>query len=117
MQYSTILRAVAVAFVASLAAPADVTSGTDAQPSPAVAGVSVAHEPRSLPGTGDRLRETRSRAQVMAMQQALKDKGFEPGRIDGVVGPKTAAALLEYQKSVTPSMPAQMDRDATTMTP
>ena len=60
---------------------------------------------------------TRSRAQVMAMQQALKDKGFEPGRIDGVVGPKTAAALLEYQKSVTPSMPAQLDRDATTMTP
>jgi peptidoglycan hydrolase-like protein with peptidoglycan-binding domain len=35
---------------------------------------------------------------VMAMQQALKDKGHDPGPIDGVMGPRTKAALMGYQK-------------------
>lgn len=53
---------------------------------------------------GSRLSATESRAQVMAMQQALKDKGFDPGPIDGVVGPRTTAALRDYQRAqnVTP---------------
>ena len=33
-----------------------------------------------------------------AAQQALKDKGFDPGPIDGIDGPKTDAAVREYQK-------------------
>jgi peptidoglycan hydrolase-like protein with peptidoglycan-binding domain len=33
-----------------------------------------------------------------AAQQALKDKGFDPGPIDGVDGPKTDAAVREYQQ-------------------
>jgi peptidoglycan hydrolase-like protein with peptidoglycan-binding domain len=33
-----------------------------------------------------------------AAQQALKDKGFDPGPIDGVDGPKTDAAVREYQE-------------------
>ena len=40
----------------------------------------------------------------MAMQQALKDKGFEPGPIDGTVGPRTAAALRGYQKAENPTL-------------
>lgn len=35
---------------------------------------------------------------VMAMQQALKDKGHDPGPIDGMMGPRTKTALREYQK-------------------
>jgi len=35
---------------------------------------------------------------VSAMQQALKDEGHDPGPIDGVFGPRTRAALREYQK-------------------
>lgn len=35
---------------------------------------------------------------VMTMQQALKDKGHDPGPIDGVMGPRTKTALREYQK-------------------
>jgi peptidoglycan hydrolase-like protein with peptidoglycan-binding domain len=35
---------------------------------------------------------------VRAAQQALKDKGLDPGPVDGVNGPKTRAAVLEYQK-------------------
>ncbi len=30
-------------------------------------------------------------------QQALKDKGFDPGPVDGVNGPATRAAVKKYQ--------------------
>jgi peptidoglycan hydrolase-like protein with peptidoglycan-binding domain len=39
------------------------------------------------------------RAQVTAVQEALKDKGHDPGRIDGIVGPRTRAALRDFQKA------------------
>ena len=52
---------------------------------------------------------TRSQSQVMAMQQALKEKGFEPGPIDGVMGPRTASALKEFQKAKNLTMTGQMD--------
>jgi peptidoglycan hydrolase-like protein with peptidoglycan-binding domain len=35
--------------------------------------------------------------QVKAAQQALKDKGHDPGAIDGVMGPKTQAAVRNFQ--------------------
>src|SRR5262249_54072882 len=38
------------------------------------------------------------RDRVKAAQQALKDKGHDPGPIDGVMGPKTHAALKDFQK-------------------
>jgi hyperosmotically inducible protein len=62
---------------------------------------------------GDRPRLTTagSHASVMAMQQALKDKGFDPGPLDGVAGPRTASALKEYQKSQNLAMTGTMDSD------
>jgi len=36
---------------------------------------------------------------VRQVQQALKDKGHDPGAIDGVMGAKTRAALRSYQSS------------------
>ena len=47
----------------------------------------------------------------MAMQQALKDKGFDPGPIDGTLGPRTTSALKEYQKSENLTMTGKMDHD------
>ena len=35
---------------------------------------------------------------VRDAQQALKDKGFDPGPVDGVMGPKTHAAIRSYQE-------------------
>jgi pentapeptide MXKDX repeat protein len=35
--------------------------------------------------------------QVKAAQQALQDKGHDPGAIDGVMGPKTQEALRDFQ--------------------
>ena len=36
---------------------------------------------------------------VRQVQQALSDKGHSPGPIDGVMGPRTRAALQDYQRS------------------
>jgi osmotically-inducible protein OsmY len=49
--------------------------------------------------------------EVMAMQQALKDKGFDPGPIDGALGPRTTSALKEYQKSEKLTVTGKMDHD------
>jgi peptidoglycan hydrolase-like protein with peptidoglycan-binding domain len=38
-------------------------------------------------------------AETRSMQQALRDKGHDPGPIDGVMGPRTRAALTSYQKA------------------
>src|ERR1700761_9184376 len=35
---------------------------------------------------------------VMEAQYALKDKGFDPGTMDGVLGPNTRAAIREFQR-------------------
>jgi Putative peptidoglycan binding domain len=35
---------------------------------------------------------------VREAQQALKDKGYDPGPVDGVQGPKTREALRDYQQ-------------------
>ena len=48
--------------------------------------------------TTDRMNAKTEKADVMAMQQALRDKGYNPGRIDGVMGPRTSAALRDYQR-------------------
>ena len=40
-----------------------------------------------------------SLAERMALQRALKDKGFDPGPIDGVIGAGTKKALKAWQKS------------------
>ncbi len=40
-----------------------------------------------------------SLAERMALQQALKDKGFDPGPVDGVIGAGTKKALKSWQKS------------------
>jgi Putative peptidoglycan binding domain len=36
--------------------------------------------------------------QVKAVQKALQDKGMDPGAVDGIMGPKTMAALKAFQK-------------------
>lgn len=57
----------------------------------------------------DRASHNGSHVQVVAMQQALKDKGFDPGPIDGIEGPKTVSALKEYQKSENVAMTGTLD--------
>ena len=49
------------------------------------------HSGMSADGTGNS-------EQVKAVQKALQDKGMDPGPIDGIMGPKTMAALKTFQK-------------------
>ena len=53
------------------------------------------------------------REQVRAVQQALKDKGHDPGEVDGAMGPKTEAALRDYQQKE--GLKATGQADAETM--
>jgi osmotically-inducible protein OsmY len=62
-------------------------------------------------GSGTRVTAKGSHAQVMGMQQALKDKGFDPGSVDGVMGPKTSSALRDYQKSENLTSTGKLDGD------
>src|SRR6185295_8715973 len=50
-----------------------------------------------------------SHMQVISMQQALKDKGFDPGLVDGIEGPQTVSALKDYQKSENVTMTGKLD--------
>lgn len=35
---------------------------------------------------------------VKAAQEALRDKGFDPGPVDGVMGPQTRKAVMDFQR-------------------
>jgi peptidoglycan hydrolase-like protein with peptidoglycan-binding domain len=48
---------------------------------------------------------------VMAAQQALKDKGQDPGMIDGKMGRRTRAALADYQKAEGLKATGRLDDD------
>jgi peptidoglycan hydrolase-like protein with peptidoglycan-binding domain len=40
-----------------------------------------------------------SKGGIKAAQQALLDKGYNPGQVDGKVGPQTRQAIGQYQKA------------------
>lgn len=46
---------------------------------------------------------------VTATQQALRDKGYDPGPVDGMWGPKTAKAVRDYQKAEGLTVTGRMD--------
>lgn len=50
-------------------------------------------------------------ASVREAQQALQDKGHDVGPIDGVMGPKTAAAVREFQQAQGLKATGRLDRE------
>ena len=48
---------------------------------------------------------------VRQAQQALMDKGINPGPIDGKMGPQTKGALSEYQKKENLKVTGRLDRE------
>jgi hyperosmotically inducible periplasmic protein len=89
------------------------TIGASARASELARGVSgvraVKNELTYAPAERDHSSLSGSRGQVFAMQQALKDKGFDPGPIDGIEGPRTVSALKDYQKSEQVTMTGKLD--------
>ena len=62
----------------------------------------------------DRMTNGGKHADVMAMQQALRDKGHDPGALDGHMGPKTRAALKNYQQAEGLKVTGRLDADTRT---
>jgi len=48
--------------------------------------------------------------QIKKVQQALQEKGADPGPVDGIMGPKTEAALKSFQKEEKLPETGRMDR-------
>ncbi|RMD65169.1 MAG: peptidoglycan-binding protein [Alphaproteobacteria bacterium] len=64
---------------------------TGGQASAAGGGEGLAITPASYePGT--------DRATVARVQTALSELGYDPGPVDGILGPKTASAIRQYQR-------------------
>jgi len=92
MHHSRMLGMVVLAAVAVAVLPTYVVAETK---------IALKNEPSY---EGPRPSISGSRAQMKTMQQTLKDKGFDPGPIDGTMGPRTAAALRDYQKVESPTL-------------
>ena len=52
-----------------------------------------------------------SRDNVRQVQEALRQKGFNPGPADGVMGPRTEQALRQFQQSKNISATGRLDND------
>jgi hyperosmotically inducible protein len=50
-------------------------------------------------GAAERWNNAASGERVRRVQEALKDKGHDPGAVDGVLGPNTQQAIREFQKA------------------
>jgi lipid-binding SYLF domain-containing protein/osmotically-inducible protein OsmY len=50
---------------------------------------------------------------VKQSQEALRDKGYDPGPIDGVLGPRTRAALRSYQQAENLAVTGRLDPETT----
>jgi peptidoglycan hydrolase-like protein with peptidoglycan-binding domain len=48
--------------------------------------------------------------QVRQVQQALKDKGHDPGQVDGIMGPQTKQALQSFQQQQGISGAGELDQ-------
>jgi len=62
----------------------------------------------------ERMEAKTEKKDVEMMQQALKDKGHDPGPIDGKMGPRTRAALRDYQKKEGLNATGRWDEETAT---
>jgi hyperosmotically inducible periplasmic protein len=59
--------------------------------------------------TGDVRSNARLQADVRTAQERLKEKGYDPGPVDGIWGPRTAAAVGEYQRKEKMPVTSRLD--------
>jgi peptidoglycan hydrolase-like protein with peptidoglycan-binding domain len=57
----------------------------------------------------DKITDGRGSDDIREAQQALKAEGFDPGPIDGRLGPQTKAALSEYQTKENLKVTGRLD--------
>jgi len=59
-------------------------------------------------------RDMAVREETRAAQEALKTKGFDPGPVDGKLGPRTADALRDFQKQEGLQQTGRLDGETRT---
>jgi hypothetical protein len=52
-----------------------------------------------------------SNEDVRSAQQALRERGLDPGPIDGVMGPRTSAAIRDFQQQENLNVTGQLDAE------
>jgi peptidoglycan hydrolase-like protein with peptidoglycan-binding domain len=52
-----------------------------------------------------------SKEDIEKVQKSLNDKGFHPGKVDGVLGSRTRAGIREYQKSEELPVTGRLDAE------
>lgn len=84
-----------------------------------LAGGEWAREPASSPPGGPMAtppvvkpqpQTSAARAHVREVQQALLNAGYDPGPLDGILGPRTKSALRKYIAVPPPQVPADVDQ-------
>ena len=65
----------------------------------AAAGESATQQRQSQAGQDRSMSQAQSSDMVRTAQQALKEKGFDPGPVDGMMGPRTQQAIKQFQES------------------
>jgi peptidoglycan hydrolase-like protein with peptidoglycan-binding domain len=63
----------------------------------------------TMKAAGEKVKDRLAAENVRASQQALKAKGFDPGPIDGIMGPRTAAAVRDFQQQQGLKATGQLD--------
>ena len=61
--------------------------------------------------TGTYQSNMNGQSDIRSLQQALRDKGFDPGPIDGMMGPQTRQALQSFQRSNNITASGQLDNE------
>src|SRR5262249_5347933 len=54
-------------------------------------------------------------AEIQQAQRHLKDAGFDPGPVDGILGASTRAALREFQQAQGLPQTGQLDKTTSTL--
>ena len=67
-------------------------------------------QPKPVPHPPAKKPPARQDANIVKVQQALKEKGHDPGPVDGIPGPSTRAALQAFQKSEGLDPSGRLDR-------
>ncbi len=77
----------------------------------------AAEETKTAPTKEEKAEKTEKKAvpkgsdQVKKIQEALKDKGQDPGTIDGIMGKKTHEAIRAFQKSNNLKVTGRVDKE------
>lgn len=79
--------------------------------SPSGAGSSGMHDKSGHSGMSSRMdsQQSASPSEIKQVQEALRNKGYNPGAADGIMGPRTQQALRQFQSTENLQVTGQLD--------